>query len=174
MSLALELAPDAVGLTCRAAVETAEAIEALTGISCGIKWVNDLFLNGRKVCGILTEAVGGSVILGIGVNLTASELPEELTSIAGFLNRGDLRMPLAAELTRRMLTRREREDYMKAYRQRNLVPGKLIRCIQGQREFYARAIEIDGDGGLVVEGPEGREILRFGEVSIREKFGNDC
>ena len=166
LSLAMQARPDVVGLTCRAAVETAEAIELLTGLSCGIKWVNDLYLHGKKVCGILTEAVGDSVILGIGVNLRPAALPEELREIAGFLDCGDLREPLAAELVKRLLTERERSAFMEEYRRRSVVLGKTLTCRVGSRVFSAAAMEIDDEGGLTVLGPEGRETLRFGEVMI--------
>ena len=166
MSLALQKRPDIVGLSCRAAVETAEAIEALTGIHCGIKWVNDLYLNGKKVCGILAEAVGDAVILGVGVNLAPTELPEALKPIAGFLNCGDVREALAAEITARLLRERERTEYMEVYRSRSVVLGRRLDCRIGDRTFTALATGISDDGGLAVLGPEGPEVLRFGEVTL--------
>ena len=166
MSLAMEAMPDVTGLTCRAAVETAEAVDKLTGLQCGIKWVNDLMLNGKKVCGILAEAVGNSVILGIGVNLTPAVLPRELEQLAGFLDCGDLREPLAEELVRRLMRPRERADYMAEYRRRCVMQGKMLHCRVGGREFDALAVDVDADGGLVVLGPEGRETLTFGEVRL--------
>lgn len=166
MSLALQKRPDIVGLTCRAAVETAEAIEALTGIHCGIKWVNDLFLQGKKVCGILAEVIGGAVILGVGVNLVPAELPETLEPIVGFLNCGDVREALAAEITAGLLRERERTEYMEVYRSRSIVLGKRLDCRIGDRTFSALATGVGDDGGLAVLGPEGPEILRFGEVTL--------
>lgn len=169
LSLADALPADPVGLTCRAAAETAEAVEALSGISCGIKWVNDLYLAGKKVCGILTEAVGDRMILGVGVNLRPTALPEELKGKAGFLDCGDVREDLAAELVNRLLRPRAREDYMAEYRRRSVVTGRVLECRAGGRRFLATALEIADDGGLVVLGPEGRETLRWGEVTVREK-----
>ena len=168
MSLTLPLGEDAAMLTCRAAVATAEAIEAVTGIECGIKWVNDLYVHGKKVCGILAEAVGDAVILGIGVNLLTRPLPDDLGEIAGFLDCGDVREALATELTKRLLS--PSPGYMARYRQRSLVLGRELTCRCGDRAFTARALAIDDQGGLVVEGPAGRETLRFGQVSIRGEF----
>ena len=63
------------------------AIRALTGIQTQIKWVNDLYYNEKKICGILTEAVSAGehthVIVGIGINLDTADFPEELSGIAG-------------------------------------------------------------------------------------------
>jgi BirA family biotin operon repressor/biotin-[acetyl-CoA-carboxylase] ligase len=168
MSVAFPAAPDELGLTCRAGVVTAEAVEAVTGRVCGIKWVNDLLWRGKKVCGILAEVVGAHVIVGIGVNLTPAPLPPELAETVGFLDCGDVREALAAEIARGLL-RRDVSDrgFLEAYRARSIVLGREISCITGERTFPARALEIDDTGALVVEGPQGRETLRWGEVSIR-------
>lgn len=67
------------------------AIKDATGLDCGIKWVNDLYLNGKKVCGILCECIlkntydndKNALIIGIGINLTTSDYPEEISDKAG-------------------------------------------------------------------------------------------
>ena len=67
------------------------AIKEATGLDCGIKWVNDLYLNGKKVCGILCECIlkntydndKNALIIGIGINLTTSDYPEEISDKAG-------------------------------------------------------------------------------------------
>lgn len=79
-------------LTIAAAVATCEAIEACTPYRPGIKWVNDLLLGEKKICGILAEAVTSpsgarGAVVGIGVNLAEGALPEELRGIAGALGR---------------------------------------------------------------------------------------
>jgi len=169
LSLAFPAAPDELGLTCRAAVVTAEAIEGVTGISCGVKWVNDLYYQGKKVCGILAELVEDHVIVGVGVNLTPSPLPPELANTVGFLDCGDVRETLAVAIARGLLERDALDgSFMAEYRRRSLVLGKTVACFVGDREFPAEALEIAADGGLVVRGPEGAvETLRWGEVSIR-------
>ena len=171
MSVALPAAPDELGLTCRAAVAAAEAIGAVTGIDCGIKWVNDLYRNGKKVGGILAEQAGAYAIVGIGVNLLPVPMPPEVQARVGFLDCGDVREALAAEIARALLQRDVSDrSFMEEYRRRSIVPGKEIDCSIGSRRFSARALEIDDDGALVVLGPNGRETLHWGEVSIRGDF----
>ena len=114
------LRPDSIAseaaalITSAAAVATAQAIEEVVGVKVGIKWVNDLFMDGKKVCGILTEAVTdlksgsiGWVVIGIGVNVTTAGFPAELSEIAGSIGVLGIRNQLAAaiidELYRRFL-----------------------------------------------------------------------
>lgn len=163
MSVAFPAVPDMVGLTCRAAVVAAQAIEKIVGVRCGIKWVNDLYLCGKKVCGILAEAVDGGVIVGVGMNLVPVSLPAELEDIVGFLGCGDRRDALAAEIAAGLLHPAQ-DDYMAAYRSRSLVPGRRIHCRIGPREFSALAVDIAGDGSLIVDGPNGRETVFCGEI----------
>ena len=169
MSVAVSKAPDTLALTCRAAVVTAEAIERVTGLDCGIKWVNDLYYHGKKVCGILAELVGAHVIVGVGVNLIPSPLPPELADVVGFLDCGDVREALAAEIARGLLRRTATDEAILAeYRRRSVVLGKTVTCVLGERECSAEALEIDDTGALVVRTPSGAlETLRWGEVSIR-------
>ena len=163
---------DELSLTCRAGVVTAEAIERVTGIECGIKWVNDLYCRGKKVCGILAVTSGAHVIVGIGVNLVPSPLPPELADIVGFLDCGDVREALAAEIARGLLRRTSSDGQVLAeYRRRSVVLGKTVKCIVGDREFPAEALEIDDAGALVVRTASGAlKTLRWGEVSIRGEF----
>jgi len=171
LSLAMPVPPDVVGLTCRTAVIAAEAIEAVTGNTCGIKWVNDLYFRGKKVCGILTEAVPEGVIIGIGINLSPTAVPPELRDIVGFLDCPEARERLAGDIAARLVRPWDGEKpYMECYRDRSAVLGRELACFAGERVFSARALEIDDEGGLVVLGPRGRETLRFGEVRILGKF----
>ena len=96
-------------ITVLAAVAVCGAIEEMTALQPKIKWVNDLFLRGKKVCGILAETAGERVIVGIGVNLAPAPLPPELEGTVGFLDCGDVRERLAAEIARGLL-RRNAED----------------------------------------------------------------
>ena len=168
MSLLLPMPEDAALLTCRAAAVTAQAIEKVTGISCGIKWVNDLYLHGRKVCGILAEALPGGVILGIGVNLDPVPVPPVLEGVVGFLGCGEYRAALAAEIAAGLL-RAPAGNFMEEYRRRSIVIGRTVECRAGTRVFPARVLGIDDEGGLVVLSAEGRETLRFGEVFIKSE-----
>ena len=131
----------AVKLTTMAAVAGCEAIEAATGEKAQIKWVNDLYLNGRKVGGILTEASLGLendfldyVVLGIGINVypPGNGFPEELRQIAGAVlpkARSDGKNHLAAEFLNRFMfyySDPENADYAGEYRRRSLAVGKEI------------------------------------------------
>lgn len=73
-------------LTARVALATAAAIDAVFGVECGIKWVNDIYLNGRKVAGILCQTVRDYTLIGIGINVEKpSEIPRDLVDRFGFL-----------------------------------------------------------------------------------------
>ena len=167
MSLVLRPVADldnATLITTAAAVAVCQAIETLTGKKPQIKWVNDIFLDGRKVCGILTEGIMdmesrtiGTIILGIGLNFREPEtdFPDEIQSIAGTLfdkkNAAVTRNQMVAEILNRF--------YL-------LYPD----FPQGNETIEAKAIAIDNDGGLVVALPNGEtKILTFGEISIKIK-----
>ena len=166
-------------ITCRAAVTTARAIRRVCGAPVGIKWVNDLLLRGRKVCGILAEGEpdgrGGLrfCVLGIGVNVAATAFPPELAELATSLgNEG-----FAAErpaLIAAILEEWERAtaapltDVMAEYRRLSLVPGRAVTVSRGEESFTAVAEEITDDGHLLVRTPTGeRRELHSGEVQIR-------
>lgn len=171
---------DAVCITTATSVFVAEAVEAVTGLSLSIKWVNDLFYNDRKVCGILTEAVWGTeegapagIVVGIGINLCTEEFPEELADIAGGLNVREkgIKERIIDEIVRRILRfngNRTDRTYLEEYRRRSNVIGKDIYVYEGQTVRQAKAVGIDEEGGLVIEEPDGSVgILRSGEITIR-------
>jgi len=180
-------AEETTGLTACAAVAVAEAIEEITGRSAGIKWVNDVLMDGKKVCGILTEAGVDSasrrmshVIIGIGINTRTPPggFPEEIREIAGALYGendeapDDLRNRLAAAVLNRLLDAAEdpmAENVFEAYRSRSIIPGKAIRILSpGQEPKEALAEALERDYALRVRYPDGNVgFLRSGEVSIR-------
>ena len=156
-------AASAVGVTTCAAVRAAEAVEALTGKRCGIKWVNDLYYGGKKVCGILAEAVGDAVIVGIGINLLPTAAPPELSEIMGCLDAPGVRDALAGTIARGVLDYVPGDvSHMDGYRRRSVVLGRRVRFADGE----GVAAEILDDGGLAVDTAAGRVILRSGEVSL--------
>lgn len=169
----------AVNVTSYAAVCVRRAIKEITGLECGIKWVNDLYLDGKKVCGILTEAVtdfeSGSVagvVVGIGVNLTESAVPEELRSIVGFLGCEGVKNRLAAAIAQQLF-RFDGEDrsYMADYRAYSAVLGREVSYTVSGEKRRGVAADIDDAGGLVVETAAGRDILRSGEISLESIEG---
>lgn len=172
--------------TTAAAVAVRDAIEEICGKSCGIKWVNDLFLSGKKVCGILTEAVtdveSGDIsfmVVGIGINFrgTAKDFPAELREIAGFVlepeegeaDRNALASRVAANLLRQVSTMEDRR-FMEDYRRHSIVLGQRVEYRRGSDTFVATAYDIDDDGGLLVRRDDQvRETISAGEVSIRRR-----
>lgn len=170
---------DAVGITSAAAVAVVRAVKRLTGKAVQIKWVNDIFLDGKKICGILTEAVTSlessraqQIVVGIGINCATVDFPEQMGGIAGSLKGTDVRgCALCAAVTEELydfIGQLSQRPWMEEYRTASLVLGKEILCIQGEHTFPAVAEEIDETGGLIVRCVDGtRKALHSGEVSVR-------
>lgn len=155
------------GYTAWAAVAAARCIETICGVSCGIKWVNDLYLNGKKVCGILTEAVGDALIVGVGINLLPGAVPDGLQDIVGVLDCAADRNRLAAELANELTVwPRTADDFRAEYRTRSIVLGRRIRFLHCGEEKTGLAVEITGDGKLLVETEKGAVSLCSGEISL--------
>ena len=166
-------------VTAFAANAVSDAVFAVTGRMPGIKWVNDLMLDGRKICGILTEAVTdlesgtpGWIVLGIGVNVAAMQFPAELRGIAGALcPDGDspgARSRLAAEILKKLLTPPPQEaEIFRTYRSRLTVLGRQVTVIQSDRTFSAAAEDLDDAGHLLVRTADGTlHTLCSGEIRI--------
>lgn len=176
--------PSATLITTAISVAVCKAIEKITGLSPSIKWINDIYLNGKKICGILTEAISDfesgtvdSVICGIGVNVftSDSQFPEELQSIAGSLfpvsgsalNRNQLAAQIVNEFYHfyKNLTS---DSFMAEYRSRSAVLGKHIYYIKNGVKYYGTATDITQSGALVVIRDDGpTEILSSGEITLR-------
>jgi BirA family biotin operon repressor/biotin-[acetyl-CoA-carboxylase] ligase len=170
-------------ITTAAATAVYKAVKKICGISLDIKWVNDLCKDGRKVCGILTEAItdfeSGNIeyaIVGIGINLYRSSdgFPEELQDVAGALYETPEsaacadRNALVAEIVNELLEEIRRPGISEEYIRQNIVPGHHIRILDGERSRSAYAMEIVPDGRLKIREEDGTEtLLAFGEVSIR-------
>ncbi len=171
-------------VTAAAAVAVRDAIAQICGKECAIKWVNDIFLEGKKVCGILTEAVTDvesgiidSVVVGIGINFRggSDDFPQELRDIAGFIFEPEetavTRSELAAEVVANVL--KETEDlegraFLESYRRNSLVLGQRVEYTRGGSKYVATALEIDENGGLEVLRDDGiRETISAGEISVK-------
>lgn len=181
----------ALNLTAYVAVAVCEAVERATGLQPGIKWTNDLVLEGRKICGILTEmAIEGEsgalqyVIPGIGLNVNErlEDFPEDLRSVAGSLamaagrplERGRLAGELINSLDRMYgVWQTGGGDYLDRYRAACLTIGREVQVIRtGVPPRNAFAEAVDDAFGLVVRYPDGsRETVTAGEVSIRGLWG---
>ena len=151
-------------ITAAAAVAVCKAVENCCGVSLGIKWVNDLYLENKKVCGILTEAVTDFetgdiefVVVGIGLNLyePTGGFPKELKEKAG-------------AIVNRLLAETEKSGIPQEYISRNIVPGKKIQIIFGETKREVIAKEILSDGKLLaINEKDEEEIFPSGDVSVR-------
>ena len=170
-------------LTAAAAAAMCQAIEAVTGQQPGIKWVNDIFLHGKKVCGILPEAAVGLetgaldyMVLGAGVNLypPVKGFPEEIQPIAGsVLERScpEAKNRLVGEFLNRFwdfYTHPECRTYLEDYRSRSLAIGQNVTVLSAGRAVSAYAYGIDDDFRLLVRYENGdTEALSYGEIRIQ-------
>ena len=159
---------EALAITPRAAVAVSRAIESVSGRETAIKWVNDILIDGKKVCGILAEARAGeglAVVLGIGVNVSAVPAGLEGTAGAVFDEAPALaRERLAAAILGEL---RERRDVYAEYVRRCSTPGNMVDVARGGERFIARALGIDERFRLLVERADGsRAALDSGEVTL--------
>lgn len=170
-------------LTAAAAAAMCQAIEAVTGQQPGIKWVNDIFLRGKKVCGILTEAAVGLetgtlnyMVLGAGVNLypPAEGFPEEIQSIAGSVlehSCPEAKNRLVGEFLNRFwdfYSHPECRAYLEDYRARSLAIGRNVTVLSAGKAVSAYAYGIDDDFRLLVRYENGdTEALSYGEIRIQ-------
>ena len=177
------LAERAVMITSMAAVAVARAIEALADVDVKIKWVNDLFINDRKVCGILCEASmdfeSGQLeyaVLGIGVNVAAMAFPEELkdiaTSIENECGAPVNRSRLIAEISNQLellYGQLDSCEVMQESRARSNVIGRDVLVMRGDERFEAHALDIDDQGRLVIRTAGGISRVGSGEISLKLK-----
>ncbi len=167
-------------LTAAAAVAVAEAIDKVYGKKSRIKWVNDVYIDDRKVCGILTEASfdleGGRVryaIVGIGVNVAQPNggFPPEISGIAGAVSEtGGKKNRLAAEILNNF--REYTEDlrsrkFYEGYRNRLFILGENVTVIRGDMQKNAAVLDVDRDFKLLVDYGDKKEWISSGEVSLK-------
>jgi BirA family biotin operon repressor/biotin-[acetyl-CoA-carboxylase] ligase len=168
-------------VTVAAAVAVSRAVEAFVDSRCQIKWVNDVIVDGKKICGILTEGVSeldgggiGSLALGIGlnVNVAPEDFPEYLRGKAGSITLPpSSRCRLAAEIINQVFALCadiRADEIIRECRERSFLTGKRISVVAGKAERDAVALGINDDGSLRVEYGDGaRADLVSGEISIK-------
>lgn len=166
--------------TC-AAVAVARAIEKVSNVTAGIKWVNDIYVNGRKVCGILAEAALSTtseypdyVILGIGINVKKQSVPDELKDIVGCLEDTAEKEILNKELISAvweefatLYNQLSTAVFMEEYKERSVLLGREVTVLSATGDYRGVVTDIDKEGHLVIEREGGKEILSCGEVSVR-------
>lgn len=184
-----KISPDkAAMLTLVMALSVAEGLWQACQVRAEIKWPNDLVVNGRKICGILTEMIAEVdyihyVVIGIGINVNQREFPGDLKGTATSLRNETGRQIVRGEMIVRILERFEKnyeiftaaEDLsglQEAYNQRLINRDREVTVLDPAGEYTAHARGIDQQGELVVETPDG-EIRKIfsGEISIRGVCG---
>lgn len=175
-------------LTQVAAVAVVKAIKEATGILAGIKWPNDIIINGKKVCGILTEMNAEAdavnhIILSVGLNVKPGkgDMPLDLKDKMTFLDvecgfsvsRKGLLAVLLGELERAYFKFLEQgfDSVAADCRRFSVLLGREVRVEQMDRVFQGRVVEITGDGALLVETAEGKVEVISGDVSVRGVYG---
>ncbi|MDD6059471.1 MAG: biotin--[acetyl-CoA-carboxylase] ligase [Ruminococcus sp.] len=170
-------------ITSAAAVAVAKAVEKLTGTDLQIKWVNDLYMNGRKICGILTEAsIGFEIkhldyaVIGIGINVRSvrDDFDDELKSIATSIEdetgkRIDRNTLCGAVLDslEEVLSTMENRSFLDDYRRRELLTGNMITANIGGVTRTGKALGIDNNANLIVQFPNGTvKNLSSGEANL--------
>ena len=184
-----DFSPDmAPMLTLVMAMATAEGIQDVTGTEAGIKWPNDIVLNGRKVVGILTEMTAEpdyihDVIIGTGINVNTKEFPLEIraTATSLFIETGHI-WP-RAEITGAVINAFEKyyeifrktdslAGLSKEYNKKCVNTGKRVRVLDPKGEYEADAHGINGTGELAVKKDDGSLVNVYaGEVSVRGIYG---
>ena len=156
------------------------AVEELSGTKPQIKWVNDIYLNGKKICGILSEAttdfesgVVDSVVTGMGINISTEDFPSDIRSKAGSIGVNITRSALAAAVLRELTycLSRSRAENIADYKARSLVLGKEVSFVLNGVQYVAEAVDIDDSGRLVVATEEGEMRLNSGEISVVADWG---
>lgn len=170
-------------ITVCAGLAVVRALESLYGFTAGVKWVNDIYYNGKKLCGILAEAAvtaepseAAQVILGIGINtgIPAPEIKDIAISVAEITGKSCCRNALAAEVLNRLeqvldiFSSGGQNEILSEYKERLFILGKNVTVHQNNSEFEAVVTGLTGDGALTVRESSGVErVLTAGEVSLR-------
>lgn len=172
-------------VTIKAAVAVVNAIKNKTDKKPQIKWVNDIFINHKKVCGILTEADTDfesreikSIIVGIGLNFDTKieEFGEELKNIATSLNPENklLRNGMIAEILNQFYQayyNYDNNEILKLYKEDSLLLGRMVTFTKNGVRYSAKAVDINEKGNLIVELENNEQmILSSGEVSVKGEF----
>ena len=174
---------DATRVTARAAVALSRAVELVADVCCDIKWVNDLYLGGKKLAGILVEGAMSEegktpyIIVGMGINVYKNAISEEISDIATSIEsetgmRID-RSALAAEIINQLLFVTEKmteDEIFREYRSRSFVIGRQVNVIKLTETYGAHVLDVQKDYSLLIEKDGGdRESLFTGEVSLKIK-----
>ena len=166
---------DVVFVTSAVAVAVAKTIEEMTDLDPKIKWVNDIYVNGKKVCGILVQSIVKNsrvdgLCIGIGVNISTTEFPDDVGTRAGSLGEEIDRNIFVAKVTEKMIAFAadiENRTYLDYYRKKSCVIGRQIEYYENNVEHFATAIGIDDNANLIVSENGKTKNLSSGEITVR-------
>lgn len=174
-------------LTLVTAMAVCHAVCRVTNAEAQIKWPNDVVVNGKKICGILTEMSAqfdyiNHIVIGIGINVHNEHFPEEIAETAGSLllecgkhfHRADLIEEFLEEFERLYEIYLETEDMaglQKEYDQMLVNRGRQVRVLDPKEPFDGKAMGITQRGELIVDTWESRKLVSSGEVSVRGIYG---
>ena len=158
--------------TILAAVAVALAIDEATGKTCRIKWVNDIYLDDKKIVGILAEAGSYGLVLGMGINFQISEFPDEIAKRAGSLySKGEVTEVSPTELVSEIWAQFQllkSQDYLTIYKEHCFILGKEVTFLEGGEKFEGLAQDLTDSGELLIRLSDGRtKILNSGEISLK-------
>ncbi len=170
-----EKGADATAVTARTAVILARAIESLRHCDIKIKWVNDLYLGGKKLAGILTEGEmdnNGKIayqVVGMGINIYKNAISDDISAIATSLedelNRTPDREALVASIIKEFFT--HEGEYYSEYKSRSFIIGKNVTVLKLNESYEAKVLDINPDFSLEIERDGKKEKLFTGEISLR-------
>lgn len=166
----------AVLITGVIAVAICRAIETLTSKHPGIKWINDIYMDNKKIAGILTEASSGFesgrfdyIIIGVGINISTDNFPDELAEIAGSLNSDISKNQLIGDILYNFYNiyySLPDTEYMEEYRKYSILINHDISYNIENVTYNGKVIGIDDFGGLIISNSNGITTLKSGEVTI--------
>lgn len=157
-------------ITSASAAAVSRAIRAASGVQTEIKWVNDLYVNDKKVCGILALHAGGAYVVGIGINVREVSFPDDLRRTAAALGSGiDLDILVSKIVIQLRRAVCESADTVVDYcRKHSYTLGKRVAYIKNDIAYNGLAGSLNPDGSLTVIFDDGsKEILTSGEISVK-------
>ena len=181
-------AENASMLTLVQAMAVAKAIEEICGLKAQIKWPNDILVNEKKVCGILTEmnlemTEISSIIIGTGINVNQDSFPEEISEIATSLKIEKKRSQSRADLIERVcelfeeyfecfMETKDLSEFLEEYNSHLISMGRNVKVLDPKGEFTGEALGINAQGELLVKKENGEIVNVYaGEVSVRGIYG---
>lgn len=170
------------GFSFAAALGIADGVEQTAGLSCRIKWPNDVVAEGRKICGILCESAtlgnqAAFMVIGTGINVNQTVFPREIASRASSLRLLTGRISDRAEAAAACIAGVKHwvSEFLEnglpaletAYTQRSAVLGREVEVLKSAQIYAGRCVGFNKDGAILVEGSDGVQAFHASDVSLR-------